>query len=1037
MNGPALRVFSIPPSLPFLPTLAREILAGRIVPEIAGGTSDPLALAALTVYVPTRRAGQTLAAAFAAELGGVSAILPRIRTLGEEDEAADFRPEGMAALLPAMEPLHRRLLLARLIRFWKTQLSGAALDVLGEEELVLPSSAADALWMASDLAALMDEAAGEGIDLGGLAQLDMSDRLAGWWQLTQTFLSIVTEHWPGELARLGLADAASLRLDLARQAAARLRSEGSKDPVLVAGALTSVGATLDLMQAIAALPNGAVVLPGLDKRLDDTAFEVVRRTHEAAAAGHPQYTLGRMLDGLGLSRADVIQIDGAAAPALLAREALFSEAMRPAETTERWQDAALDVEAALDGVGLIEAADEAEEALAIAIAMREALSQPGKRVALATPDRALGRRVCAELERFGISANDSAGRPLAATPPGELARLAIEAALTPGDPVVLLSLMKHPLVRLQMAPADVRRGARAVEIVALRGGTGVADAAGLAALYDRRRRQRAEDTRVARAVQLLPEADLALGATVAQALELALAPLLALRGEPAMELAPQAMQLTLTLEALAADPDGTPASLYAEEAGQALAAWLRELVSVPAAEFAFTPSELPDAIAALMADRRVNPRGGLSHRAFVWGALEARLQSVDTLILGGLDEGTWPQGARADAFLSRVMRTEILLDPPERRIGLAAHDLWMSSGSPRLILSRAERRGGAPAIASRWLQRLLAVAGPDAATGLRMRGAACLAHARRLDTGPEMPRQPRPEPRPPVEFRPDRISVTEVERLVRDPYAVYARRILRLEPFEPLLRAPGAAERGTLFHDILADVVADGLDLAGPDAETALLAVARRHFAAAELPPEIEAVWWPRMEGLARRYLDWEQERSPRIRTRRAELGGRLELAEIALTLTGYADRIDLTVDGGAEIIDFKTGLTPSVRQARTLLAPQLPLEGAMLKLGAFDGVDAGTPIAGLSYVRLRERDFTEEALATSGTARSEAITVDGLADAALARLRALGAAYRNPAKGYLSRSRPFLAADLSGEYDQLARSREWAMAEEGGEEQE
>ena len=198
-----------------------------------------------------------------------------------------------------MEPLHRRLLLARLIRFWKTQLAGAALDVLGEEELVLPASAADALWMASDLAALMDEAAGEGIDLGALARLDMSDRLAGWWQLTQTFLSIVTEHWPGELARLQLADAATLRLELARREAARYRTEGSKDPVLVAGALTSVGATLGLMKAIAALPNGALVLPGLDKRLDDDAFQRVRRAHEPAAAGHPQYTLARMLDGLG------------------------------------------------------------------------------------------------------------------------------------------------------------------------------------------------------------------------------------------------------------------------------------------------------------------------------------------------------------------------------------------------------------------------------------------------------------------------------------------------------------------------------------------------------------------------------------------------------------------------------------------------------------------------------------------------------------------------------------------------------------------
>ncbi|WP_244490818.1 double-strand break repair protein AddB [Aureimonas frigidaquae] len=1032
-----MRVTSIPPSLPFLPTLAEEILSGRLLPGFPGPQADPLRLAALTVYVPTRRAGRTLAAAFSARLGGAAAILPRIRTLSEEDEQDSFLGPAADALLPAMTPLHRRLILARLIRFWKAQLAGAALDMFGDADIVLPASASDALWLAGDLATLMDEATDEGVDLAALARLDLEDRLTGWWQLTRTFLSIVTEHWPAELERLGLADAARLRLAGAERMAARLDAEGSAEPIVIAGALTTVGPTLSLMRAVAQLTNGAVVLPGLDTRLDDESFRAIALRAAPAAAGHPQYALSRMLAGMGIDRADVAEIGPPPDPLLTARQTLFSEAMRPAQTTDHWRLIDDATRAALDGVVLMEAPDEAAEARAIAVAMRDALAAADTVVALATPDRALAQRVAAELERFGILANDSAGRPLGATPPGELARLALEAALRPGDPVVLISLLKHPLTRMGLDPAAARRGARAIELVALRGGTGVADAAELPALYARRLSARqAQGRRMPRAVRLLGADDLALGQRMAEGLAAALQPLIALRHEPALEVGPQARALTLALEALAAGTDGAPDVLYAEEAGIALADWLRGLIAAPSVEFPFSPDELPDVAAALMTDMRVAPRGGLSRRVFIWGALEARLQHADTLILGGLNEGSWPQAARADAFLSRLMRAEILLDPPERRIGLAAHDIWMSLGSRRLVLSRAERKGGAPAIASRWLQRLLAVADEAAIARARQDGAAILSAAARLDRTAEAPRHPRPEPRPPLAARPATLSVTEVERLVRDPYAVHARRILHLEPLEPLIRAPGAAERGTLFHDILARAVALGISPQQDDALERLLAAAREGFTEANLPPEVEAVWWPRMEAMAARYLDWERSRDERVAARIAEAGGRHAFADLGITLTGYADRIDIQTDGSAEIIDFKTGTEPSIKQARSLMAPQLPLEGAMLRLGAFEGIPAQTPLGALTYVRLRERDLYEEGLDKPGTARSEAISVDMLADDALARFRGLAAAYRNPDKGYLSRARPFRAGVMDGDYDHLARAREWAVVEDGGEDE-
>lgn len=1026
-------VLSIPPGLPFLRTLTEAILAGRIV-EGFRPAGDPLALADLTIYVPTRRAARALASEFSRALGGKAAILPAIRPLGEADDAALFlSPQDAGDLTPVMEPLERRMLIARLVRQWKAEIGAGELGLLSGEEIQLPASSADAVWLSADLCTLLDQVENEAASLAGLAAL-APDRLAAWWQLTLTFLSILTEHWPEVLRSRGLVDAARAQNARLRRQADRYRRDGSPGPVIVAGSTATPPASVALMQAVAGLANGAVVLPGLDRHLSEDDFAAVDVARSIAAPGHPQYGLKRILSGLLLPREAVDHLEANIDPAVLAREALVSDALRPAETSEAWGGApGRHPPEALDGLALVEAADEREEALAIAVAMREALSDPAATAALTTPDRGLARRVVAELARFGIAANDSAGRPLLATAPGTLMRLTAEVALSPDDPIVLVSLLKHPLLRLGYSPSDARRAARTLELIGLRGGVGRADVKGLSVLYRRRRSEiEAEDARVPRPLRLIPGEDRALAAGFAERLEAALAPLIQLRGGAAQEVDRHAVALTTALEALCRDPSGDASALYAEEAGAALAGFLQGLVRCPPTGFAFPSEELPDVIAALATQETVKPRGGLSARAFVWGTLEARLQSVDMMILGGLNEGTWPAAARSDAFLSRLMRTEIALDPPERRIGLAAHDFMMALGTKRVVLARSARAGGAPAIASRWLQRLLTVAGEEGTERLRAEGAAYLAHARLLDRRPAEPRATPPAPRPPLETRPTRLSVTEIETLVRDPYAVHAKRILRLEPLPELIRDPGAADRGTLYHRILARFVADGIDPAAADARDQLIRIAREAFDAEALPAEVEAIWWPRMETLADHYIAWERERNARVADRFAECGGLVEFADLSTMLTGYADRIDRMSNGSVEIIDFKTGTNPSVKQARTLLAPQLPLEGAMARLGGFAKAGEIGTVADLIYVRLREREFYEERLSKEATKSAEAITGDGLSDEALAKVRALVAAYRDPGKAYGSRARPFMAGDFSGDYDHLARAREWSVGADG-----
>lgn len=1082
-------IFSIPPGRPFLRTLAEALLDGHLVKTFRYD-GDPLALADVTIYLPTRRAARALAAAFTSimaetQADGASAILPTIRPIGEGSDEALFSSPSEAGVVPAsltpvMGDLERRLNLARLARRWREEVARAEFEALIGEAPVLPASAADALWLARDLGVLLDEMETEGTPVSAIAGLG-PEALAKWWQLTLTFLAIVTEHWPDAVAATGQISEAAARNAWLQAEAARFRANGARGPVILAGSTATAPATMELMRAIAHLPNGAVVLPGVDRHLDAASLAALAKPQAGAgeagqgasiaAPGHPQYGLKTIVDRIApgrsvthlLGRTEAVAAGRAAAtagstgqngpfadkgggdPALDAREAFLADALRPAETTDAWAAAAgRHGPEALAGLSLIEASDAREEALAIAVAMRRALEDPEATAALVTPDRNLARRVVAELSRFGIAANDSAGRPLASTAPGTLMATAIAVALAPGDPIALVSLLKHPLTRLGLGSGEARRAARSIEMIALRGSVGVADGARLAAIYAAHRAELDASGRAARPVKLLPEAERELGQRMAGTLERALAPLTALRARPSetgtdaraeLELPDYAVALTRCLEELAADETGDASELYAGESGRALAAFLSDIVEAPRTGFGFAPAELGDVVAALAAGIGVQPRAGLSARAFVWGTLEARLQSVDTAILSGLNEGTWPAGAKSGAFLSRLMRREILLDPPERRIGLSAHDFWMAMGAKSVVLTRSRRADGAPAIASRWLQRIETLAGPAGTERLRLAGEPYLAAARMLDLGTITPQAKRPEPRPPLDRRPNRYSVTEVETLIRDPYAIHARKILRLEPLPELMRDPHAAERGSLFHDVLGTFVARGHDPMDKDALDTLLAIAREKFDEEALPPDIEAVWWPRMEALAGNYLLWEHERDQRVALRHAEIGGAEELVDIATTLTGRADRIDLMEDGSLEILDFKTGTTPSLAQARALLAPQLPLEGALAKRGGFREIGKGKAVSDLVYVRLRERTLYEDRLKTDGGKKAEPVDPDALSEESLTKFRQLVAHLQVETTPFVSRKRPFMAGDFSGDYDHLARAQEWSIgADDGGE---
>jgi ATP-dependent helicase/nuclease subunit B len=1037
----AARVFTIPASAPFLPTLIEALIGGKLG---FAAPRDPLALAQATLFLPTRRACRLARDAFLDCLKDDAAILPRIVAIGDIDEdeiafaeaaSGDIAAEALA-LPEALGGLERRLLLTNLIGAWATSpdVHGAA-----GSPLVAQTPAA-ACALADDLARLIDDMTTRGVPWQRLDEL-VPDELDKYWQLTLKFLQIAAAQWPAILNEGGFVEAVERRDLLIKAEAARL-ARNTDAPVIAAGSTGSIPATAELIATIAQLPHGAVVLPGLDTDLDEESWRLIagdpppyppphagEGREGAPAPGHPQFAMQALLTRIGIGRDRVVTLGQARG-----RERLMSEALRPAATTELWQQTAADlvfaadVAAALENLTVIEAANAEEEALAIAVALREAVHD-GKTAALVTPDRALGHRVLAALKRWNIAAEDSGGDRLADTSAGIFARLAAEAAFGGLAPVTLLALLKHPLLRLGDATWD--DAVATLERAILRGPRPRSGTRGLAQalqtfrdVLDKFRRNEKVDLHPSDPRTSLSDAALEAAADLVRRLGDALRPLedLGNASQPLSELAKRHRAVVAALS----HHDGK-AIAFADADGKKLAAALDELAaSKAAARLAVKPADYVELFAAALADRVVHRPARPGYRVRILGPLEARLTESDRVVLGGLVEGTWPPESRTDAWLSRPMRLALGLDLPERRIGLSAHDFAQLLGARDVILTHAAKIAGTPTVPSRFLQRLAAVAG-ERWKQTRRRGDAYLAWARELDRPEQVVPEPQPAPKPPAAVRPKSLSVTDIENWLRDPYTIYAKYVLRLAPLDPIDMSPGAAERGTMIHAAIGEFTQNFANGLPPDPAHEIIERGRPHFAALEDFPEARAFWWPRFLRIARWFAEWERQRRPGITALAAEIRGEIPLANGLFTLRGIADRIERHADGRYVILDYKTGAARTEKQVRTGLAPQLTLEAAILRRGGFTDIAAGSSVAQIGYVLLKggARPGEPKLIDFSDG------TPDSQADRALGKLEGLATRFADASEPYRSLVHPLWTTHY-GDYDHLARVKEWSAT--GGE---
>jgi ATP-dependent helicase/nuclease subunit B len=970
-------LFSIAPHAPFLPTLVDRVLDGTLLRGFP--REGAFWLADVTIILPTRRSRLALAAEFAKKLGG-AVLLPDIRTFGGEhaEEEPFLPPYDMPPAAPAASPLERRLALSQLVRLFAERAGSFA----------TPPSASEVFWLADSLGTVIDDLTIEGVPASALREL-VPDELAGNWQQILQFLEVALTYWPAALNERGKTDAAEARNErLARQAEAAKHLYGDR-PVIAAGSTGSIPATANLLAAIADLPRGTLVLPGLDTSFSPEQHEIMLKGE--VTQGHPQFVLMKLLRQLGAAVSEVTELAGDHPRTTLVRAALA-----PASETPAWaaQREAIDLATALDGVSILAAPNADTEARAIALAARDSLAA-GKTVGIIARDQTLARRISVELKRYGVNADDAAGTPLYQSGAGRLARQILAVAASNFAAVDTVALLRNAAVNLGRERREVWRAADDLDWQ-LRRKRPLAGLAGLHGLSDK---------------EELHELLTALGT--------ALAPITALVAKPSLNAADLAAALVATIDGLIGEADlpGIPE----------FRRWAEEVASLGPVGTSFPPLFLDSVLSALLTGATAAGLPTERDDIAIWGELEARLQSPDLMILAGVNEDIWPPVADPGPWLSRGMRIGIGLEPPERRQGQAAHDFAMAAGNAQVLIAYAQRIGTSPALPSPLVQRLDAFIGESNAKALRARGATWLRQAEAIDYAGIPRPAPRPAPNPPATIRPRRLSITEIEPLMRSPYDIYAKHVLGLRRQEPLGTEPSARERGTMIHGVFEKAVEARLDLESSEALREMMGMAQQAFAGLDAIKERRDIWLKRFERAAVQFLAYERARDDDITERHAEKKGEWKFPGIDFTLVGKADRLDIKRDGTLEIIDFKTGGVPAPGDMRAFDAPQLLLEAAMANAGILEEIGARAT-SELTYIKI---GLGPAAFQVTPFRLRNGMTLMDAVDEIVRRTQAHVDAFLLHELPMTARIRPRVETgrkSFPGDYDHLARTDEWTL---------
>lgn len=972
-------IYNIPLSCSFVDTLAQKFSKEY--------EQNKEALADVMFLMPNRRSCISLRDAFVRYNGKNPTILPKIVPIGDLQENDVLFLGGNDAklfdsLLPAIDEYKRLFLFAKLI-YSKPAEYGLA-----------ETTYAQAFALAKELASLIDISKNEGLDLKDLNKI-VPFEYAAHWQQTLKFLNIIIENWPKILQFSGEQNASERKNQLIENIADLWKRQNTDRTIIMAGVTVNYKSVRKLTETIMNLKNGAVYLYGLDRNISNDDWELVKEEH-------PQFELKSLLKDLSLSRED---IKDCADSQNAEREKFIAEIMLPAKATSKWRKLKIGsyAQKALKNLHFIECADDRQEALNIALILRETLNEEEKTAALVTSDRNLARRTASELARWGIKVDDSAGMPLHLSPIGIFLRQIVNVLEEGFSDVSLLALAKNSFVRLKRKPTALLEEVRRWE------------------LKDRnpyfllKEKQMPED-------HILWQRDI----------KETLRPLFELYEKETVLLSEMIKTHLEVAERLCEDDvNSGETNLWKSEDGNTAAELFSKLMQQAEISENIPPQEYLATLTMLMSAQNIRSLYGTHPRLKILGPIEARFNRFDTVIIGGVNEGTWPEIASADPWLSRPMKVEFKMSLPEKNIGISAFDFCSLMCADNVYITRANRSNSALTNKSRWLLRMETVLQSCDIKPGSLHEDKYLYLSKYIDTPLVYETPLPPEPCPPIEARPRKLSATNIETLMRDPYEIYAKYILKLTPLNDLDRELTFSDYGNIVHKILERFCNKYPSQLPENAYEELLTLGVEEFSKNAISEELRAFWWPSFERTAVWFLDAEKDYRPEIETIYSEVEGSVVISAPKgdFTVTAIADRLDVKKDGTINIIDYKSGHTKSQHEVKAGYAPQLPIGALIASKGGFykktgdkkEYIKAA-PVSNLTYYKLGEK---LETYATQDS-KDKLNLIEKTED----NLEALIRAFDNPSQTYLARPNPKHLSEYS-KYEHLARVKEWNVKDD------
>lgn len=904
--NPTKNCFTLPSNVSFLHSLVGWILQKYDTPNYPK----------ILILLPNRRSCRSLRDAFLDCSGGKAMLLPRIQPIGEIEEEAFFSniTNINSDFEQPIDSVRRHFLLMKLIMSFQHSQAGGG------------GAAKQAAELAKQLIRFMDEVSREGLGYDRLTEL-APENLANHWQQTLDFLTIISQQWPKLLEDEGAIDAVTHRNKLLYSLGKMWETSPPDYHIIAAGSTGSQPATANLLKIIASLPQGMVILPSLDKEMKEQDWNLVGETH-------PQYILKQLLEKMEISREQVELLIPYSHQ--FNREKYIHSIFAPPALTTNWSSIELPESQALEGVKLIEADTLLDEARMIAIAMREALETPEKTVALITPDRTLARMVSAQLQRFDITVDDSAGRPLDASPSACFLRLVVEMIASRAAPATLLAVLRHPLAAAGINTAQCRLLSRELELLLLRG---IRRESGLSGLLKAAIADKNSTSTLIDFLKKLEENSAEFSQLVRLNHNATLQQLLAAHIAFAQWLA-------------SSDKQSGEQRLWAGEAGNALAEiiaqWNMQASVLPPIDSLTYPALFE----TLLSAETYRPQAGLHPRLHILSPMEARLQRYDLVILASLNEGTWPQNVQSDPWMSRPQRAVFGLPSPERVIGQSAHDFVMQLFAPEVLLTRARKIEGTPAIASRWWVRIQTlIAGRMPEIFAKMNDDSYFIEAKNILEKPAtLNAIVAPTPTPPLSARPRKLRVTTIDNWLRDPYSIYARYILNLRKLDEIDREPDASDFGILVHKALENFTRSFPKELPENAYEQLLVSGRSAFADFIDRPAVACLWWPRFVAMASWFIAEEKVRRGFIESVYSEINAcwDFEVNGKPFSLSTRIDRLEKLQSRSYALVDYKTGVVPKNNDSN-----QLPLEALIMQHGQLpEGISTGA-VSQMEYWKL------------------------------------------------------------------------------------